>query len=139
MVLIYYSGFEGSDGPKNTGKFVYTEALTKLPSTTQWDNIDVTFDNNRAARFLKRSELLTACAKTGTTGLNNGDLDSCEFLFQTSRFESSSTGRTAQWLEKEGNTLYRIMSNDRRYASPTSDSKNALRPVIEVKKSAILY
>ena len=137
-VFMYYSGFEGSDGPKNTGKFVYNDALTKLPSTSQWDNIDITFDNNRAARFLKRSELLAGCVKDGKDGLVNGDLDSCEWLFQTSRFESTSTGRTAQWLEKEGNTLYRIMSNDRRYASPTSDSKNALRPVIEVDISAVL-
>ena len=38
-VLIYYTNFEGEDGALAEHNYTYDVALTKLPTTSQWDNL----------------------------------------------------------------------------------------------------
>ncbi len=130
-VLIFYSNFEGEDGIAITNNFNYSTALTKLPTTTQWNGLNVSFDNDRAARFANPSEIEAACNVTvGTATV--GELDNCIFLFENSRFSSTSTGRTAFWLTYTNSKYYRIMNDKRDVTIVQSTSKNVVRPVIEV-------
>ena len=131
-VLYYHSGFEGEIGKANSEIFVYTLALTKLPTTTQWNNVVKTFDG-RAARLPKQADIENACGTTTLT--NEGSLNSCYYLFETSRFESKNTGRSAIWLLNENDNYYRLHTKNRKMESKKSEattSENAVRPTIEV-------
>ena len=129
-VLIFYSNFEGTNGIATSNIFDYDTALTKLPTTEQWSGLNVSF-NGYAARFPYVSEIESACGITVGSS-TTGELDSCVFLLENSRFVSSSTGRTATWLEKVNNTYYRIYTTNRNVATVQSSSNNVARPVIEV-------
>ena len=128
-VLIFYSGFEGSNGPQNVNIFDYDTALTMLPTTQQWSAIKTTFDG-KAGRFATKSEIESACASGSSSTI--GSLDSCEFLFENSKFTSTSTGRSAYWLTKQGENYYRIYTSSREIGHVDNTSNDAVRPVIEV-------
>ena len=139
-VLVFHSNFEGTSGVASTNIYTYDVALTKLPTTEQWSLINVTYehdgdDTEYAARLLTLGELETYCNSplNGT----DGELDRCEFLFENTRFISTTTGRTALWIEKYGNTLKRVYSTKRHVENPKNTSENAVRPVIEVDLEAV--
>ncbi len=139
-VLISSRNFEGDAGqPEPTvaqyTSFNYAAALTKLPSTTQWSNTTATFDNDRAARFIKLDELKTACDTTTPT--NGGALDKCQYILENSTFAASSPGRNGMWIQYEGVAYYRIHTGNRRLESKTEASENVVRPVIEIDKDLI--
>ena len=140
-VLIYYTNFEGTNGPGVTDNTIYDTALTKLPVTDPndahtWKNVDVTF-GDYAARFPTREDFYAACGSNDLS--SEGSLDACKFVMENTRFAYNAnvtpTHRTAIWLEKEDDTLYRYMNSTRNIVKPNADSKNAARPVIEVSTS----
>ena len=128
-VLYFSSNFEGEDGPKNVNIFLYDDALDELPTATQWNNVPKIDDTNTVTRFITRDDIKAACGDSITA---TGALDSCVYLFENSRFKSSSTGRTAIWVVKEGSTYYRIHTTNRNIGTVTNTSNNGARPVIEV-------
>ena len=123
-VLVSHTNFEGSAGQKTTTIYSYNDALTMLPTTAQWSNPYLENFDGKPARFLTRAEVQTDCS----------NLNNCQFLIENTSFHinDKTVSRTALWLQKVGNTLYRIHSVDRKIASPASDSNNAARPTIEV-------
>ena len=134
--LISYTNYEGETGQGNTQSYVYDTALTKLPTTTQWNKLPVTFevaaDNTRAARLLTYNDLIYACGN-GTT-VTNADLLNCQYIFENSGFESTTTGRNGTWLAEEGGVYKRIQNAQVIIETPNkgADSENTVKPVIEV-------
>ena len=128
-IFIYSDNFEGSEGAKHENIFEYDIALTKLPTKEQWSNVLVTFDDNRAGRFLTRAEVTSVC---GSPATGVGGLDSCTFFFENTKYVNTNVGRSAIWLQKEGDSYYRIFTPERKIGSITNTSKDAARPAIEV-------
>ena len=133
--FISHANFEGASGQQNVNIFPYNDSFSYLPTIEQWSNLEITFDDNKAARFATMDDIKAACNLTNVT--REGALDNCVFLMENSRFISSSTGRTAMWIKKEGNTLYRIQSNTRMIKNVNNDNTSAVRPVIEVPLDSI--
>lgn len=133
-VLVSHANFEGSSGQINENNFAYNDALGKLPSIEQWSNTDTVFEED-AARLLTMDDIKAACNKTNVRV--EGALDDCEFLMENSRFISSTTGRTAMWIKKEGSTLYRIQSNTRMIKNVNNTNTSTVRPAIEILLSNI--
>ena len=140
-VLIYYTNFEGNQ-IGTTESYHYDTAVTKLPKAEKWDNIDVkyTHDNEEyAARFIYPSEMEAACdftisdSSTSTTVNPN----KCLYIFENSRFVSSSTGRTGMWLEYTDNKYRRLHTKNKAVETKDASSENYVRPVIEVDASLL--
>ena len=145
-VLISSTNYEGNAGQKTDNNFLYSVALTKLPTTssTQWKNVEVTFknpidssdDNVYAARFVTYNELKVATGKDNLT--STGSLDDYPYLFENTRFVSNTTGRTGMWVtldtSNDKSAYYRIHagSSNRNLTSVGVESNNVARPVIEV-------
>ena len=137
-VLIYYTNFEGENGPGTLNNYHYDVALTKLPTTTQWSNIPLTFEiqtgDYRPARFITREDLEVASGKTGLTDV--GSFDNINFIFENTTY-ANATGHSTVWLKEEGSTRYRYHKNGRNLVAADANSNNAVRPVIEVPLSMI--
>lgn len=130
-VLIYNYNFQdGAEG--NDKNYLYTDALNELPSTTTWDNLPITFENDKAARFITIDDL------TDMTGLDfNGlktakSLENYKFLFENTSYHLAN-GRSTTWV-KELNVgdRIRIHKNERALNISDNSSVNSVRPVIEV-------
>ena len=136
--LIYYTNFEG-DAIGTTGSYYYDTAVTMLPKTEKWDNIDVKFGSNDeyAARFIYPSEMEAACDITITDSGHTGDPDKCQYIMENSRFISTTTGRTGMWLEYTDNKYRRLHTTNRKVETKTATSENYARPVIEVDASLV--
>lgn len=137
-------------------------AINELPSTTDWSNISL-YNNKRqiltnnvynytsggtlpaefdysgySARLLTYFEVYHNCNSSNIT-------DSCNFLFEGTKFASSSNSIIALWLENPMNnnnySIYTIsMANrDTRTFKANGSDGVGLRPVIEIPKSQILY
>ena len=136
-VLISNNNFEGTAGQQNDHNFEYDVALTKLPTTTQWNNLPVTY-GNYAARFVTWDDLAAAAGRNDLTTANS--LKDLPFLFENIGKYATTAGRSTVWLEAvdDGGTLqgYRYhISNVAVQTGAISGSKpslNCVRPVIEV-------
>ena len=135
VALIYYTNFEG-DAIGTTGSYYYDTAVTMLPSSELWDNIETTF-GDKAARFIYPSEMEAACDITITDSGHTGDPDKCQYIMENSRFISTTTGRTGMWLEYTDNKYRRLHTTNRKVETKTATSENYARPVIEVDASKI--
>ena len=135
--LIYYTNFEGTDIGLS-GSYPYDEAVTMLPSSELWDNIETTF-GGKAARFIYPSEVENSCNITIPTGSSSSPvLDHCQYIMENSRFSSTTTGRSGIWLEHTDTYNYkRIHTQNRFVATVANTSANVARPVIEVDMSKI--
>ena len=143
-------------------------AVTHMPTTTQWSNISlyktnrqILAQNNatstsggtlptafsysgKAARLLTYQEVNQACYNTTTEITSSGGLNNCNFLFENTKYSSSSLATYGPWLETPysfGTTnVYRAYSY---YRSVNYEDANSTyfgaRPVIEVLKSDISY
>ena len=137
--LIYYTNFEG-DAIGTTGSYYYDTAVTMLPKAEKWDNIDVKFGSNDeyAARFIYPSEFEAACditlSDSSSTSVNPSK---CLYIFENSRFVSSSTGRTGMWLEYTDNKYRRLHTKNKAVEIKDASSENYVRPVIEVDASLV--
>ena len=159
-VLIYYTSFDGTHGRVNSqhdtsiGSTHYDAASLWLPTSSTWANPGLisfgTTNNNqeKISRFLSVDDLETVCGP-----LTNGDaapgsyLTDCFnknnepnwYVFENSRFQSSSLGRAGIWLETDGVKNYRIQTSSLAVSNYTvlTDGDNMARPVIEVPLSAL--
>ena len=161
-VLIYYTSFDSNGRVdsqhtlpnSNIGSDHYDVALGWLPNSDTWENPGlVSFgttndDKEKITRFLTVDDLETVCGPLNNDGTaNTAYLTSCFnknnkpnwFMFENSRFQSSSLGRAGIWLETDGTTYYRIQTSALAvgtYTSPTGGD-NMARPVIEIPMSAL--
>ena len=167
-VLIYYTSYDSNGRVdtqhtipnSNIGSSHYNVALSWLPtsSTTGWTNpglIDFDSNNGKITRFLSIDELADVCGpinKNPASGntvagityftdcFNNPDADGPNwYLFENSRFQSSSLGRAGLWLGTDGTKYYRIQTSslNATFYATISEGDNMARPVIEIPMSAL--
>ena len=149
--LVYYTSIDNVHGPVDTqhtnkddiGSDSYQTASGWLPTSSTWTNPDlVDFDSNngKITRFLNFDDIGAVC------GAISGDKSSSYFaecgkwfLFENSRFQSDSLGRSGIWLQQHNNTYYRIHTGTVNVASPNNgaSSENMARPVIEIPITAL--
>ena len=153
--LIYYTSFD-STGPidtqhtnkDNIGSDGYDTALTWLPTSSTWTNPGlIGFDSNNGniTRFVTLAEIEHVCGTISrpfptppTTIANASYWTNCQqwYLFENSRFQSSTLGRAGIWMEIDDNQHYRIQTSVVALTSVASTSENTARPVIEIPFSA---
>ena len=153
--LIYYTSFDENGRidtqhtPKDDiGSYVYETALTYLPTSSTWTNpslVDFNSNNGKISRFMTIAELEAVCGTIPrpfptppTTVIGAQYFNTCQkwFLFENSRFQSSSWGRAGIWLQIEDGQRYRIQTSVVSLMSVANDSENTARPVIEIPMSA---
>ena len=140
-VLMSHTNYEGEAGQVTTENYIYTDALTKLPTktTNQWNNVQVTFSNHLdstdtnvyAARFATYDELKEATGKDALTAV--GSLDDYAYLLENTQFVG--VGRSGIWLESnpDAGVYRRIHSGtSNRNVTTSTTTANVARPVIEV-------
>ena len=133
LVLISNNNFEGASGQSNANNFVYDQAESKLPTTTQWNKLTYTFENDKAARLLTLEDLKVAANRDDIT--TNVALGNIDFIFENTTYANSS-GRSTLWVKEEDGKRYRVHKNTVNVVelkdSEANTSKNSVRPVIEV-------
>ena len=142
------------------GSAHYSVAEGWLPtsSTTGWSNpglIDFDPGNGVITRFLSVPDLETVCGpidRNSQTSISagvsyftdclndsNDPNDPNWYLFENSRFQSSSRGRAGIWLQPIDGKYYRIQTSSLNVGNYSSGDggENMARPVIEVPMSAL--
>ena len=134
--LIHFTSFDENgqmDSGKSRGSHDYDTALTLLPTATTWDNPALIENNGNVTRFIQREDIIAACG-----GLNDANLANCQFILETSRFQSSELGRAGIWIEKENSSHHRIHTQSLYiYNSVSATSDNTARPVIDIPSNTI--
>ncbi len=134
--LVHFTSFDQDgqmDSSKTRENYVYDEAINCLPTASTWDNSALISMNGNVTRFINREDIAAACGDIG-----GNSFATCQFFLEHSRFQSENLGRAGIWLEKEGNTLYRIQTQSLTAAvAPETNSKNTARPVIQVPSNTI--
>ena len=143
-------------------------AIEQLPSTSEWKNVSLTSSvrnivtedgtkttrvgslpdsfsyAGKAARLLTAQEINNACniiVGNSTTG----ELDSCIYLMENTRYSNSSIGNYGYWLENPhseySNYAWYVHGINRRvnYTTVSKAEVIGVRPAIEVLKSNIEY
>ena len=168
-VLIYYTSYDsnGRVDSQNTipdtniGSDHYTTASGWLPTsnTTGWEHpglIDFDGNNGKITRFLSVDDLETVCGPidktaTGTDPnatatyftacFNKPNAAPNWYMFENSRFQSSSLGRAGIWLEYDSTSqkYYRIQTGSLtvNHYDAQDGGNNMARPVIEIPMSAL--
>lgn len=143
-------------------------AITNLPTTTQWNNVSLSSTSRAiltetgttstsggplptsysysgyAARLLIAQEINSACGIT-VGSLTIGELDTCNYLMENTKYSSSSLGTYGYWLETPwasySHFVWSVNGNYRRvnYTSAYNAGGFGVRPAIEVLKSDISY
>ena len=145
----------------------------QLPTTTQWSNVSLK-NNSRAilaeytsthdsptteggtlpraysysgyaARFLTVKELMSGCGLSQVGSCSMGELDTCNYLMENTKYAKSSIGSYGYWLESphasHSSDVWNVVGGSRdvgSYYANDSSSRGA-RPVIEVPKNKISY
>lgn len=145
--LVYYTSID-SNGPVDSQhnssieSVNYNSALAFLPTDSSWDNpllVDFDSGNGKVTRFLNFADLSEVC---GPISSDEGPayFAACGkwFIFENSRFQSTSLGRAGIWLEPYNNHYYRIQTQSVGVQVPNdgANSSNTARPVIEIPASA---
>ena len=169
-VLVYYNNVSGGQ-PNTKAKYAYDAAkkprengpvtlLQQLPTIEQWKNVSLSNTTRKikdetgteyidfsyegyAARLLTVQEASSACGQT----LNNviGELDTCRYLLENTKYRSSSIGIVEYWLETvvsdTVSNAWSLGGEKRRIwkAGANRTTNVIIRPVIEVPKSKIKY
>ncbi|MBR7041950.1 MAG: InlB B-repeat-containing protein, partial [Bacilli bacterium] len=135
-VLVHYTSFDDQgqmDNSSTRGNYEYEAGKIYLPNSTTWSNPALTAFDGKVSRYISHEDLLAACGGTEISYNNNQYLSTCQFFLETSRYQSSSLGRSGIWLETLNNNLYRIQTSTVVVEIPsTIPSKNTVRPVIEI-------
>lgn len=97
-----------------------------------------------SARMLSLPELIKGCksVNNNTSLATNGSLKQCNFLFEGTKYSSSSNTITGIWLETPNLTSNNVMAiklDNRKVESNTISNTFALRPVIEIAKEDMDY
>ena len=140
LAFVHYTSFDATgqmDSSKSRGSYAYDVAITYLPTTTTWPGEGlVTFANNKASRFLQLADIQAACGTE--TFRTTSDFSTCQFLFETSRFQSESLGRAGIWLEYDAdNDVYRRIQTKTVSLMEVTTSDNTARPVIEIPYTSV--
>lgn len=132
-VLIFFSNYQGEEGVKTTENYYYNDALTMLPTKEQWSNVEYDY-NGRPARLISFDDIDVAC---NVRSVDTDKFETCDYVLENTSYRMSNTSivRTGLWVESD--SYHRIDSAQRNLNKKTSESKNAVRPVIEVPLSAI--
>ena len=131
---------------KNTTRAILAEYKTTHDSaTTPGGTLPTNFSyEGYSARFLTAKELMNGCGLTQVNDFGEGELESCNYLMENTRFSKKSLGSFGYWLEtpnaSDSNSALSVDTAGRlirayavRYIS------NGIRPVIEVPKTKISY
>jgi len=143
-------------------------AKENLPTTSQWTNIELKSNSRQiltergttitsggalplfdyspyAARLITAQEINSGCGITVGSS-ETGELDTCNYLMENTKYSSSSMGTSAYWLETPYESFsfdvwivrgdYRSVNN---FTHAPYMSYHGVRPVIEILKSNILY
>ena len=136
-VLVHFTSFDSQgqmDSSSSRLNYIYEDALNYLPTSATWDNPALIEMNGNITRFISREDVAEACGSN--TGGNK--FRTCQFYLENTRFQSINLGRAGLWILEEGSNRYRIHTETLTLASiPTSDSKNAARPTIEIPSNTI--
>ena len=159
-VIAYESNNENWHGP--------VTAISNLPTTTQWSNVAlsnitraITTETGTtstsggtlpttysyegyAARLLTAQEINTACGIT-VGSYTNGELDTCNYLMENTKYSNSTMGTHGYWLEtpraSSSSHVWYVLGGSR-YVSTSSvntTSVRGIRPAIEILKSDISF
>ena len=122
-VLVFFTNFEGINGPDKNKDYSYEEGKKMLPTIKQW----VTIKKSTRYPTLKDLEKCN----------NNNKLDICEFLFENSNYSNNNIGKESFWLEKDNSKNYNVNNKDNNINKVKENTKSAVRPVIEIPLSQI--
>ena len=141
--------------------------IKQLPTTSQWSNVELKnttrqiltqtgttstsggtlpeFDySGYAARLLTAQELNSACGIT-IGNYRNGELDSCNYIMENTKYAKSSIGSYGHWLEtpyaSNSYSVWNVNGVGRYVSIGDADytGSRGARPAIEVLKSKISY
>ena len=135
-VLVHFTSFDEQgqmDSSTSRLNYLYTDAPTHLPTSATWDNPDLIEMDGNITRFISRDDILAACGSN--TGGSN--FRTCQFFLENARFQSKNLGRAGIWVLAEGNTHYRIHTETLTVGTAAADSKNTVRPTIEIPSNTI--
>lgn len=143
-------------------------AIANLPTTTEWSNVSLSNTSRAiltekgttsttggplptafsyegyAARLLTAQEINKGCGIT-VGSYTTGELDSCNYLMENTKYSSSTLGTLGYWLETpraSTSTDVRDVYGDYRYVGSNTAyhlGDFGVRPAIEMKKSDIDY
>ena len=159
----YDSSNENWHGPRTL--------VSQLPTTSQWSNVSLKSDTRAilaenqsthdspttaggtlptdfsyegyAARLLTAKELMSGCNLTEVGGKTTGELDSCNYIMENTRYAKSTIGNSGTWVETpyafDSDTVWYVGGHYRSVRSSSTNNTNfgGARPAIEVPKSAI--
>ena len=135
-VLVHFTSFDElgqMDSSSSRNNYLYNDAISYLPTSSTWDNPGLNVINGNVTRFTSREDLAAACgSESGGNKFAN-----CRFFLENTRYQSKELGRAGLWLLAEGNTRYRIHTEQLSVVTAESESKNAARPTIEVSSDRI--
>ena len=135
---------------KNTSRAILAEYKSTHNSTTASGNtLPTAFSYaGKAARLITAQELMRGCnftqVKTSVTEISIGHLSRFNFLFEKTKYESSSMGSYGYWLETpHASTSGQVVDADARYRSTASNywasDSDGVRPTIDVPYVGIVY
>ena len=162
----YDSSGQNYNGPRTL--------VSQLPTTSQWSNISLKSDTRAilaeyqsthdspittggtlptnfsyegyAARLLTAKELMTGCNLTEVGRYTKGELDSCNYVMENTKYAKSSIGSYGPWLETpnaSGSYFVWLVGVDSRFVISSYGVSTAIyygaRPAIEVPKAKISY
>ena len=136
--MIYSAGFgidnENNKVPTYTNIYSYDTGLTYLPDSEVWPNIPE-ISSGVTSRLVTLDDLTEACDE----GTGNGKLNSCNYIFDHTSFSvnNSSYGRSATWIEKDGNQLIRFHVNTVSVANAETTATSLVKPVVEIPVTSI--
>ena len=147
--------------------------MKQLPTTSQWSNVslksekrailgeyqsthdspttsggtlptDFTYEGY-AARLLTAKELMAGCNLTEVGRYTTGELDSCNYIMENTKYAKSSIGSYGPWLESphasNSSGVWNVIGSVRyvRSNGASITGSSGARPAIEVLKSKISY
>lgn len=143
--LIYYTGFDGENGPSIKPSVVYSEARDLLPTAEQWSNPKLeTYTDGKIARFPMYDDIDTAC----TVGSNRNPKN-CAYIMESSVFSQAKNDnigpRSGIWMHirygddnnASNDEYWRIHTGDLKFEKKTASSTNSARPVITVREEEL--
>ena len=128
-------------GDNHETNYKYEPAKDILPTPTEWSNLPVTFENGtKVGRFPTREDTEAAIGSSNIEASNS--IKNLEFIFEDiGKYDTtSSTARSTVWVEEvdeDNRYRYHINTNNvvkitATSSTPIADSKNCVKPVIEV-------
>ena len=135
--LVHFTSFDElgqADSSSERLIYLYDDGKTHLPDSVLWSNPALTTFDGKVSRYINQEDLVMAC---GTFSTADNYLNSCQYFLETSRFQSGSLGRSGIWVEKVGSRFYRVDTRTSKVANVESDSKNTVRPVIQIPAASI--